>query len=611
MIKRCFSIAITLTFLSTISFTCLMADAAAESERSPTDISVQASDTKPIVVPKDSVLHLIPKKSLGLIYCPSLSDLNHRINMMASDMLPQAGEMELLAKVLANAFGAGFQSFADLEEIGLDLEKDFAVFFTSLMPMQVSAAVHLTDPEAIKQVITAEAEGNSSAEYKGVTYWSSAEGVGNFAILDNILVYSQQTEVCKNVIDTHNRTMQTITHNPDCGMFLTDFFVKGTDQLGFFFDIEAIMNKLGDSLEKRLESIAKDLESENDPLSIPTTSAFQNSLDSWTEIMEQLKSVSASLHLQDMDVQLKPFLKFKEDSKFLDGFKAVSADLANLDEFPNRYILNAGFQGIPDLLVEISTFWFDTFEKETPEQQKHLHPLFQEVKGFYESLADQWSVSVNFENSIVPDYLFVYELKDEQHTKNYMDEVLLKKLHNFKQAYAGKSIIHNGVEIKSYVFPNFKMDSDETIPEDVELVPSEWHWHYAFSEGQLFWTTGSSVESIKIALDRQAGTEDKFSGNPSYQKLVDSLGTDNNVFVAVSPIIAIKNFVPLLAKAEPGEAAAIQMFSVLFANLPDNYSVGFAAKAQANGIDAKLILMLDDFKPLFQMFGMLFGSGQM
>ena len=446
--------------------------------------------------------------------------------------------------------------------------------------------------------------------YKGVTYWGSAEGGGNFAILENILIFSQQIEVCKNVIDIHNGTMQAITHNPDCGMFLTDI-LKGIDQLGVFFDVEAITDKLDGSLEEELESITENLEGENDSIPMGTSSLLGNAFSEWAKPIEQLRFVSATLQVQDMDIQLKPFFKFKNDSKIINGFKAVSADLANLDNLPNRYMLNAGFQGIPDLLVEISTFWFDTFKKETPDQQKHLHPLFEEVKGFYESLADRWNVSVNFENSIVPDYLFVYELKDEQNTKNYMDEVLLKKLHNFKQAYAGKPLMHNGIEIKSYIFPNFKEVHNEMPPEDTTLVPSEWHWYYAFSDGHLFWTTGTSAESIKMALDRKAGTEDKFSGNPSYEKLVESLGIDNNVFVAVSPIIAVKNFVPLLAKSDPAGAASIQMFSFMFVNLPDNYSVGFSAKAEKNGIAAKLLFTLDDFKPLFQMFAMLFEDGQM
>ena len=610
MKKRCFPLVITLAFLGTILFTVFLVDAVAESERAPKDVSVQKSDAMPLNVPKDSVLHLIPKNSLGLIYCPSLNELNHRINVMASEMLPQLGQAELLAKILANAFGVGFQSFADLEEIGLDLNKDFAVFFTSLTPMQVSAVVHLTDPDPIKQVIAAEAEGSAPMEYKGVTYWSSDEGSGNFAILENILVFSVHSEGCKNVIDTQNGTIQAITHNPDYNIFITDI-LKGIDQLGVLFDVETITTKLDGSLEEELESMTENLEGENDPLSMGTSSLLGNALSGWAKLIEQLQFVSASLQVQDMDIHLKPFFKFRNDSKFLDRFKMASTDLTNLDKLPNSYILNCSFQGTPDLLVEISTFWFDVLPKDPPEQQKHLHPLFQEVEGFYESLADQWSVSVNFENFIIPDFLFIYELKDEQSTKDLMNGLFLEKLHHYHDTYAGKPLMYNGVEIKSYIFPNFKIAGQEKYPEASELIPSEWHWYYAFSEGKLFWTTGTSAESIKMALDRQAGMVEKFSANPSFQNLVESLGTDNNIFLAVSPIIAVKNFVPLLAKVEPNSASSIQMFAVTFANFPDNYSFGFSAKVQDNGIDSNIFLALGDFKQLIQMFGVFLELGQM
>ena len=49
------------------------------------------------------------------------------------------------------------------------------------------------------------------------------------------------------------------------------------------------------------------------------------------------------------------------------------------------------------------------------------------------------------------------------------------------------------------------------------------------------------------------------------------------------------------------------MTSGMFMSLPENYSIGFSAKAGDNSIDAKLLLTLGDFKPLFQAFGMMFG----
>ena len=605
MIKRCFSNPfIALAFLIMMLFNVFMVNAIAE------------SDATPMVVPDDSVLNLIPQESLGLIYCPSLSELNNKINMMASDLMPQMGQSELLAKILAGAFGAGFQSLDELKEIGLDLNKDFAIFFTSLKPMQVSATVHITDTEAIKQVIADEAKESPPTEYNGETYWSTTDGSGNFAILDNILVFSQQPDVCKNVIDTRNGTKQAITHNPDYGMFLTDI-LKGTDQLGIYFDIEAISVSFGGSVKEGLESMTEILEGEAESLSISATSIFKNAINSWPELIEQLTFVSATLKVQETDLQLKPFLKFKTDSEFLKELKETSSELPNIGDLSNRSIINGTFQGVPKLLGDISTFWYATLLKDISVEQKQSDPFFQEVKAFYESLADKWSLSVNFENFILPDYLFVYELNDEQSAKSYMDGEFLKKL-KYKDAYAGKPIMHNGIEIKNYIFLNLGMGSEEMSPELTELIPgfselipSEWHWYYAFTDGQLFWSTGTSVEPIKMALDRKSGKGDKFSGNPSYQKLVDSLGTENNIFLAISPIIGLKSFLPLIEKLAPDVAGSMQMVSGMFAMLPDNYSIGLSAKVQNNGIDSNILLSLGDFKQFIQMFGMLFAPGQM
>ena len=178
---------------------------------------------------------------------------------------------------------------------------------------------------------------------------------------------------------------------------------------------------------------------------------------------------------------------------------------------------------------------------------------------------------------------------------------------NYKEAYVGPSTMHNGVEIKSYIFPNLKETFEETPPETFDTMPSEWHWYYAFTEGQLLFATGTNPKLIQTALDRRAGNGEKFSEHPSYQELIERLGSDNNVLLAVSPSIAFKSMLPLIEQMDPDSAGLIQMFSGMLMNLPENYSIGFAAKAQGNGIDAKLLLSLGDFKPLIQVFGMGFG----
>ncbi|MCG9129247.1 hypothetical protein JT359_16780, partial [Candidatus Poribacteria bacterium] len=245
-------------------------------------------------------------------------------------------------------------------------------------------------------------------------------------------------------------------------------------------------------------------------------------------------------------------------------------------------------------------------------QLKEAHPLFNEVKTYYESLAERWNMSVDFKDYLLPNYLFIYELKDEETASTFMNKAFLDKLQSHYNAYAGEVILHNGIEINTINFPNIEMPNQDAFQSNSDLFPEEWQWHYAFTDGHLYLTTGNSDKSIRSALDCRTNDDgNKFANNPSYQRLVERLGTDSNIFLAISPIIAVKNFMPIVAKADPQSGAALQMFVGMFSDLPDNYSIGFSAKAKNNGIDAKLLITTDDFRQLISLFGMAMGGFQM
>ncbi len=577
----------------------------AQSEQLNSDV-----DMKKIAVPDGSVLNLVPQNTLGLIYCPSLNELDNRIRMMIDDLMPQLGQSNLLAQILAGSFGAGFESLDDLEEMGLDINRDFAVFFLGVQPMHVSAAIHLTDPDAMMEVIETEAADREPIIYEGVTYWSTPDGSGNFLILGDTLIFSQQADICIRVIDTHNDKAESIIQNADSNMLPAEI-LNGTDQVNIYLNLEAIATQIGGPIDVLLSGFTESLELQNNPMTAEIVPSIERGISSVAGFLEQLNYISVSLQVKDTDIQFKPFMKFKDDSALLKNINETSNELTNIGVLPNVSMLNSAFQGVPNILVALSTFWFDVLPKDTPGQQKELNPLFQEVKEHYESLADRWNMSVDFEDYLVPNYLFVYELKDEESAHSFMNDEFLEKLHSHYDAYAGEAIMHNGVEIKSFIFPKLEMANQDDLPVGADLVPAEWHWNYAFTDGHLYFTTGISDEAIKAALDNRTDEGDKFSGNPSYERLVESLGTDNNIFLAISPIIAIKHFMPILGKIDPDSAAAMQMFMVMFMNLPDNYSIGVSAKTENNGIDAKLLLSLGDFRQLVQSFGAFFGGGQM
>ena len=594
MVKKCLSL-----YLTTLTLLFVWLNAAESNQT--TDTSSQKSESAPVVLPNDSVLHLIPQKTLGLIYCPHPLDLDNSINTLKAELLSEAQASNVSVEILSDILGSQFEDLIALEDI-FNLSRDFAIVFTSLKPPQFALLAHLKAPETIKQIIEKAMTEDESTEYKGITYWNDSEDGGIIAILDDILIFSKQNAVCENIIDTYKRTGQIFTKNPDYVSFLTDIS-EAKDQLGVYFDVEAFIATLDKPLEEELRVVIDNLEDDDENADIAPI--LEGLSEEGSAFIKQVRSASVRLQMDGSDVQIKPFLKFKNGSEFMKVFEEVSDELGFLDELPDRTIINGAFQGSPKLLTEISTSWFTFFPKGNPEAKAQQEELLEQMKHFFESLADRWSFSLSFGDTLLPQYLFIYDLKDEESAKTYMDKTILEKL-SYTGAYQSQSIMHNRVEIKSYIFPNFKVDLPAELPEvndliPTDLMPTEWHWYYAFTEGQLLFTMGTSPTSMIAALDRKAGIGNRFSEHLSYQKLVETLGTDNNVLLAISPTLALKNLLQLLKENIP----SLQLFSVLIMSLPDSYSINLAAKAQDNGIDANLLLTLGDFKQLAQMIGMI------
>ncbi len=595
MIRKCLPLPLAaFAILTTFLFACLnvtTADTATDTQQE----TQNASST----LPENSVLHLIPEKTLGFIYCPDLLELDGRINIMKTELLPQTGAPDVPTKILSDGFESLFKNLTGLEETGVDLRQDFALLLTNLKPPQLALLAHLTDPKPMRQMIETKMNGDDLVTYKDVTYWNDSENGRNFVLLGKTLVVSKQREVCENIIDTYNGTMKAALKNPDYVPLFTDIS-DDVDQLAVYFDVESAIATLDRPLEEELESIMDNLEDDHEMFDAVVP--FLEGISKNTASIEQVRHASLRLHIKSTDIQIKPFLKFKNNSEYLEMLKAATDELVFLSELPNQTFMNAAFQGSPEFLTETGKLWFGFFPKDTPEQRAKRDVLLEQTKGFYESLASRWSFSLTLGEPSLP--VFIYELKDEQRVRTYMDEVFLEKL-GYTEAYSGQSIMHNRVEIKSYVFPNFKVDAPEAAPETSDLVSSEWHWYYAFTEGQLLFTMGTDPTSMQMVLDRKAGTEEKFADHPSYQKLVDNLGTDNNVLLAISPTTAIKTIMSLAANMDPNNAELPQLFWGIFSTLPENYSIGLSAKARDSGIDANLFVNLADFKQLGQMFLMM------
>ena len=512
------SILTIILFASLFVFETIYAD---QHESAPADTDIKKPDVAPFNIPFDSVLNLLPNSTLAVIYCPSLLDLDDRINLLMSNLVPQGGMgEEYLAQILAGAFEAGFESLAELEDIGLDLNADFAVFLTSIDPPSLSAAVHLTDPEAIKQVIDAEAEGSEPTIYNGITYWSSAEGSGTFAIIEDTLIFSQQPEVCENVIDVKAGSHQSIVNNQDFHKFLTNI-IEETDQISAIINLEAVIGPFSDTIQEELQSTIDSIQS--DPSSMTAVPFVEGMFGKVVELLDELKSFSLSIQIDGTDVQLKQFLEFTDDGKIHEALvKMVPDDLVLLNDLPNNSFLSGGMKANQQMMFELGMSWLKAFTSDevgvnVEIDGEKIETIFQEMQGFYDALGDESSLSVTFNETFVPDYLVVYELKDEQKMKKYMEEQFLKQMQNSVQimrdsmgdspqfriydgATFGNPIMHNDVEIKTLLFPNFGTAFADTPPDFAMFLPDEWSISYAISDGLLYLGFGGA-QQIQATLD--------------------------------------------------------------------------------------------------------------
>ena len=567
-------------------------------------------------VASDSVLNVIPQDTVGVIYIPSLLGLNDEINVLLAEMIPSDPPQELPAKVLADTFSAGFDTLAELEELGLDLRRNFAVFLSGMNPPIRSAAVHVKDAESVKQLIEMEAEGSSAITHNGVTYYTTGEE-GAFVLIGDVMVYSGSAEICEKVIDTQKRGLPSIVANTDFQSLRLDT-TSGANDLIAYFALDAIVEDLRPILTEKAEGLKAGMETsaEMDPELNVGLGPAESLIDGGIWLLDQLKTLSLTVQLNGSDLQISPFLKFKRDSEIKTYSRQMPRELTYLKYLPQNAFLNGEMQFQKETLIDFTQTMMKLFipsdpNADTAEIEKASEALTEGITNFYDGLGDKSAVSINFSGSVMPDFLYIYDVTDEKQVKAYIEDLPGSSMElaeamgvgqEFADVYgdmsAGPPEIYKGVEIKSYILPNIISLFAELPPGMESIAPGQWNIYYAINGGKLIYAIAGNAQPVKDVLDRIAGTGAGFDQGEGYAKLTGALTLKNNIFLALSPITAVKSLVQVFAQANPRVGAA-QMFLV---NIPETYSIGIASQNRDDGIAGELFISIGDFKEIINIF---------
>ena len=579
----------------------------------PIDSQMSATPEPPVYVDPDSVLSVIPADVNGLIYIRNPLALNGEINALFAELVLGEPPQEIVAKILADTFGAGFESLEELEELGLDLGKDFCVFFSDSKPFIPCAAVHVSDPKAIQLVIDAESDVGNTVEYNGTTY-NTTEGGGAFVILGDFLVYSGISSVCENAIDTYKKVLPSIGMNPDYASLNLEPSLERNDVLAYF-----PMAPIAEMLTERANEMKAGFEAMEASLPDPQSLTMVSKMIDWgIQFINQASTLSLIVELNGTDLGVSPFLKFKEGSDAQTFFAAPPKELTHLEYLPVTAAVNSMMQFQKETWIDFTVDIMKMLAPTDPNadneaiQQTTQH-FVDALSDFYESIDEEASGTISFSGSLLPDMVFINDIVDEEKMASYMQEDYLKYIAataslyesmgatNAANMYTGASVgaseMYNDVEIASITLPNISTGFGEMPPDLAFSIPEKWDIYHAISDGKLLISMAATAQPIKDALNRIAGMETAAESDMGHAKVIDTLTLNNNWMFTISPIALIEGMLQLVAQSDP----QLGMIAMLLQNIPDTHSIGIAGLNRDGGVQTNIFIALADLKDLINM----------
>ncbi len=576
----------------------------------PIDSQMSATPGPPVYVDPDSVLSVIPADVNGLIYIRNPLALNGEINALFAELVLGEPPQEIVAKILADTFGAGFESLEELEELGLDLGKDFCVFFSDSKPFIPCAAVHVSDPKAIQLVIDAESDVGNTVEYNGTTY-NTTEGGGAFVILGDFLVYSGISSVCENAIDTYKKVLPSIGMNPDYASLNLEPSLERNDILAYF-----PMAPIAEMLTERANEMKAGFEAMEASLPDPQSLTMVSKMIDWgIQFINQASTLSLIVELNGTDLGVSPFIKFKEGSDAQAFFSAAPTGLTHLEYLPGTAVANSMRQFQKETRIDFTVDFMKMLAPTDPNAdneaiQQTTQNFVDALSDFYESIGEEASGTFSFSGSMLPDMVFINDIVDAEKMASYMKEDFLTYIaataslyesmgakdaaNMYSGALVGASEMYNDVEISSISLPNISAGFGEMPPDMPFSIPEKWDIYHAVSNGKLLISMAASAQPIKDASDRIAGIETSAESNMGHIEMVDELTLNNNWMFTISPITLVRDMLQIVAQSEP----EVGMIGMLLQNSPDTHSIGVAGLNRDGGVQTKIFIALADLRDL-------------
>ena len=584
----------------------------------------------------DSVLEIIPNTAVGLIHVGNLKGFNQEVGDLMAQMDPTSDpDTDVLVAILANMFSAGFESLDELEEIGFDFSRGFAIFMHTNEsnvgnPLAVSAVVHVANKEDVRQMLSQEEGDLVEQKYRGTTYLTKPDDEeegksadsASFLFLDNVMVFTSIRSVCHQVIETYLREAKSITKSANFSDLQLNSSVN--DVAAYF----AIQRLVEDNQTMITEFFGR----------VSQETGQTEILKTMSQWLSQIHSLSLTLEHDKGEIVLTPFLQMISDSQisnYLEPFDKNITSRTGPENFPLlKYIPEAsgmayGMNLDTDKIAEIAIWSMNmgvqmlklSGEEKIPDNAEELSTKIAALASeFYESVGPQSAGFNNISSSVIPDLTQIYKVTDQKKLEQLIDNGYFQLMYGSNSLIyqamglnesdsavkVGSTEIYEGVEIKNYILPNQGIGNLDLF-DDSQLggmMPSELHLYYAIFEQFLVVSTAETPQAIKSVIDTCLGLDNGFDQSAGYDRLFDELDSSGYMVMAISPLTMINQILNVVAQSDPN----IGMVAALLAGIPQTYSIAMGVASKKNGLEIKLFTSVVELQ---QLYGMIMAMGQM
>jgi len=311
---------------------------------------------------------------------------------------------------------------------GMDLSQDAAVFLYQNSNDEdedplFSVAIHLADEQDFQNMLEKESVQTLEKKYGELSYQTliaKEEGilqpVGYLVILEDVAVYSEDQEICHQVIDTYQQKVQSLLET-------SDFTAANLDLTSGFNDVVAylaIQRLVKDNEQVLSDTFDEWLEETEDKNGLEILEGLLPNVQFW---MQQVQSASLTFQHQDGEMLLTPSVQVVADSDMADFLQPIaegSKSYPLLEYLPQ----NSGMavsayldsQKIGDWMQWSMDFLFQVLGQleaiDIPEDAASTVPeMIDAIATFYSCVEPRMVSSMTISSSVYPDSNQIYQIE--------------------------------------------------------------------------------------------------------------------------------------------------------------------------------------------------------